>query len=44
MRENVKKETKTKERREGKKRGERNGLSLSLRVSREGMHVPVEKK
>ncbi len=40
----VKKETKTKERREGKKRGERNGLSLSCRVSHEGIRVPVEKK
>ncbi len=27
-----------------KKRGERNGLSLSCRVSHEGIRVPVEKK
>ena len=29
---------------EREKRGERSGLNLSRRVSREGMRVPVEKK
>jgi hypothetical protein len=32
------------ERKRQRKRGERNGLSLSCRVSHEGIRVPVEKK